>query len=378
MNPSVTPETFIVTTDWRGNFDETQPYLNRAPTAGSVFAEEMSVAPLGVNQGDEDIPILRINLENRESHPVVINEVYTTMLGTATEDEIDAVRLWVGPRESDWLYTDTFEQLTTGNSWYIDKVRLQLEKDLIIEPYTAVSTFITIDISETAKTLVWFDIWVLAGDGLITSSKVVKGDVHDSQKLVRIWNVTGGRFTNTVGINEVYPHPKQTGGNYQSKEWIELINPTSSAINLEDWTLQKLVGFVFTELYEFSSTYIIGGNYGYFVVNLTGNNLQNGTQIILFDNQSTPVMKSSVTVGSPDFAESYARYRMAGSDEPTGSATGGVWYDEDTPTPMAKNDPIPEFKDIIFPLIGTMLAYTIVRKRGNAKVKRRKGLPTST
>ncbi|MCK5254110.1 MAG: hypothetical protein KAQ96_14215, partial [Thermoplasmata archaeon] len=112
MNPTVTPETYFVTTDWRGNYDDTQPYANRGPTAGSVFAEERSVAPPTVRRGDENVPILRIDLENREHAPAMITDVYALLVGTATESDIDAIRLWTGDRVINTFDTERFEEVS--------------------------------------------------------------------------------------------------------------------------------------------------------------------------------------------------------------------------------------------------------------------------
>jgi hypothetical protein len=76
-----------------------------------------------------------------------------------------------------------------------------------------------------------------------------------------------------------------------------------------------------------------------------------------------------VTLGTPDFKESYARYRKQGSDEPTGTRTGGAWYEEDTPSPRARNDEIPEFSDIVYPVLATLITVAVVRRRHTAKAR---------
>jgi len=90
--PSVTPETFIITTDWRGNYDDTGiPYAHRGPTATRIFADEESVAPLFVMRGWENVPVLRINLENRQvklnSAPVDLTPIEFKLLSTFIRNE---------------------------------------------------------------------------------------------------------------------------------------------------------------------------------------------------------------------------------------------------------------------------------------------------
>jgi hypothetical protein len=385
MNPTQTPETYFVTTDWRGNYDDTQPYANRGPTSSRVFAQETSVAPFDVMRGWSDVPMLRIDLENREEAPVEITGVYAQLLGSATESEFDAIRLWTGDRVINHFDPERFSEISSGNAWFDDQVRIELRDTIIVEPFDTLSMFLTVDIAPTATTLLWFDLMVLVEKGIITSSEVVATQIHDIYNMVRIWNTTGGRYTNTVGINEVYPRPDSTGsGNDETKEWIELINPTSSNVDLDGWSLRKLVGFTYQAIYTFSGTTTITSSYGKLVVYLgddtVGDNWINvSDKIALFNDDSTPVDVSRVALdGSIAVGESYAAYRKVGSSEPTGT-TGynSIWYDEDTPTPNANNDEIPEFSDIIFPLMGTVMVYAVVRRRSTGKSRGDQTVPSA-
>lgn len=55
-----------------------------------------------------------------------------------------------------------------------------------------------------------------------------------------------------------------------------------------------------------------------------------------------------------------------------------MWYVEDTPTHDAANDEIPEFQDILAPLIGTMVAFTVVRRRFHANGRKGQATPIAT
>ena len=116
------------------------------------------------------------------------------------------------------------------------------------------------------------------------------------------------------------------------------------------------------KFYTFPTGTKIQGNNNYTVVYLgTNNYINNSTALYLYDDSFAKV--SSVSVGSVPWAYSYARWRMADSDEPYGDPNGGLWYNEDTPTPGSRNDPIPEFKDIAYHIVGTLFVYAIVRRR---------------
>ncbi|NIP35751.1 MAG: hypothetical protein GWN18_12350, partial [Thermoplasmata archaeon] len=157
INPTVTPETYFVTTDWRGNYDDTQPYANRGPTASKVFAEEMSVAPDTVKRGEDDVPILRIDLENREEAPAEVTDVRALLIGSATDEDIDAVRLWTGDRVFNHFDPLRFVQVSTGNTWEGRDLLIELDGPVVVPAFDTLSLFVTVDISPTATTLQWFD-----------------------------------------------------------------------------------------------------------------------------------------------------------------------------------------------------------------------------
>jgi hypothetical protein len=314
---------------------------------------------------------------------VEITEVYAQLIGTATQDDLGSIRLWTGDRVFNRFDPERFEDMSSGNVWYEEQVRIQLRDTLVVRPFDTLSMFVTVDVSPTATTLTWFDIMVLVDKGIISSSEVVATEIHDVYNLVRIWNTTGGRYTDTVGLNEIYPRPDSSGsGNDETKEWVELINPTSSDVDLDGWSIRKLKGFNFVPIYEFTSSTVISKNYGFVQVYLgddsVGDNWINvSDRVGLFNNASTPVLVSLITLsGSISVGESYSAYRKVGSSEPTGT-TGfnSVWYIEDTPTPKANNDEIPEFTDIAFPLIGTLAVYALIRRRSTGRPRHGQAAP---
>jgi len=360
MSPAVRPSVYYVTSDWRGNYDETPVYSNRGPTAARLYADERSVAPFSVGRGDEDVPILRLDLENREDEPAEVGTIYANVVGTATAKDIGAVRAWVASRTDEGFDPGTAREVTNGNAWDGNEVALGMSMPLTVGPRSALSVFLTVDILRTATTLQWFDLWVLNVGGLITNSEVIMGEVHSSYKLVRIWNESGGRgIVTTLAINEVYPHP--SGGAGDTKEWIELINPTGSEITLTGYYL-----YLFRSpskqwtLLNFTSSDKIAGSKSVKIWEMDDNGeLEDSCTIYLYDNNDNAV--DTFIVPSVSNAYSRARFRDA-SDNPLETL-----YTDSSPTNGTKNDLIPEFRDIVYPLMGTLVIYAVVRRRSYPK-----------
>jgi hypothetical protein len=222
-------------------------------------------------------------------------------------------------------------------------------------PMSAVSLFLTVDISETATTLLWFDLWVLNVYGLLTPSSLVFGDIHDEYQLVRIWNVSGGRADiTTLAINEVYPWPNGIGGD--TDEWVELINPTAGNINLNGYYLyyyknKNKQGTIYT----FGASDSINGDNTIQAYTTGTDEIPRGAYVRLYDGSDTLI--DEVYVNGVLKGRSLARYRDAELDPQD------VWYTDLTPSQGSDNDLIPEFKDIVYPVVGTLVAFAIIRRR---------------
>jgi hypothetical protein len=50
----------------------------------------------------------------------------------------------------------------------------------------------------------------------------------------------------------------------------------------------------------------------------------------------------------------------------------GNWFDASLPTKEAKNPTIPEFSDIMFPLIGIIAVFVVLRNTGGGRVRRKR------
>jgi hypothetical protein len=227
-------------------------------------------------------------------------------------------------------------------------------------PMSAVSLFLTVDISETATTLLWFDLWVLNVYGLLTPSSLVFGDIHDEYQLIRIWNVSGGRAdVTTLVINEVYPTPTGKGGD--NNEWFEIINPTAGNINLNGYYLTVTHGSATTTIYTFGVGDSIDGDNTILARDLGTDDIKNNDVVSFYD--STGTLLDSVTISSALKGRSHARYRDVDLDPQD------VWYVDQTPTEGTDNDLIPEFKDIVYPIVSTLIIFSIVRRRSKPKHK---------
>ena len=363
MNPSVTPETYIVTTDWMGNYDETQPYLNRAPTASTIYAQEESVAPNTVLRGQTNVPVLRIEVENRESRSAYIESMYASLVGTTLPENLDAIHIWVGGPEEEFNST-TFRELDLTSAWLSNEVKMTFNEQLRVSPKSLSTLFLCVDISDQATTLNWFDLQVLPIYGIISSSEVVIEAMHDSYKLIRIWNTDGGRFTNTVALNEIYFMNDSSKTNWWEKnQWIELINPTTSNVSLNGWKIYLGRDLIHT----FGSTWIVKDN-GKLVVNITNVNITAEKKLYLADSSDTDVSTINLPT-TVDIGESYSRWRKNNSQEPYGTPIDGAyaWYIENVTTPNGSNDMIPEFSDIAYPLVATLVTFAVVRRRSHPR-----------
>ena len=49
---------------------------------------------------------------------------------------------------------------------------------------------------------------------------------------------------------------------------------------------------------------------------------------------------------------------------------------EDTKTPNGPNDEIPEFSDIVYPLMGTLVVYAVIRRRSTGRSRGEEKSPT--
>jgi hypothetical protein len=353
IDPSGEFKTFFITTDWSGNRDEAES-TGRAVEGSRIYASETSVAPESVRRGETNVPILRIDLENREALPVEVIEVYAALLGTIPPEDLVAVRLWQADRGVEGFMEADSVEVSAGSSWEGLDVLVGLHRPLVVGPYGAVSLFLTVDISASATTLNWFDLWVLNVEGLVTWSEIILEDVHDSNKLVRVWNSTGGRHDVTnLAINEFYPNPASGG-----QEWVELINPTTGNINLDDYEIRvKPKGQkIETTIHTFGSSDNIAKDNGIAVWNTGTNEIPAAGTIYLYDALGGQV--DAIRYNTIPSQNSMARFRDAQGDPQDNLHL----YTTDSPTKGTQNE-IPEFTDIVFPAVGTLVLFTIVRRR---------------
>jgi hypothetical protein len=216
------------------------------------------------------------------------------------------------------------------------------------------------DVSRTAATVDWFDLWVLNVRGLETWADVVYSQVHDSYRLVRVWNESGGRSVVThIAINEIYPNPA-SGDN----EWFELINPTGNDISLSGWHITATpLGGGNDTIRNFTASDKVEGNRTVKAWNADGpGSIPDKGQVYLYDTNwvARDWLRYLTSVGAQN---PLARYRDE-SDNPLTDL-----YNTLSPTKGTKNALIPEYDSVMAPLLATVVMLAIARRARTGKAR---------
>jgi len=101
----------------------------------------------------------------------------------------------------------------------------------------------------------------------------------------------GAQAATSVVINEISPAP--------NPEWIELANPTSTAVSLAGWDLVRVSGNKIVVLYTFTTQVLgaWGSGTEYLAVALPNNSLPNGNIRVRLRQSGTPVDETAYSVG---------------------------------------------------------------------------------
>jgi hypothetical protein len=158
-------------------------------------------------------------------------------------------------------------------------------------------------------------------------------------------------------LNEIYPDKK-------INEWIELYNPTSSAIDLSGWSITSNKGTYTFPGTPGSGTVIIGAGQ-FLVIDNTdfGDDFFKNTDdsVILRDPSSTIIDQTSYKGVSN--GQSWARYQTPGGSDGYDTDSETDWYKETTPTQGGSNTTmIPEYQNIFLPLFFILILVMCVKR----------------
>jgi len=120
---------------------------------------------------------------------------------------------------------------------------------------------------------------------------------------------------NNVVINEISPSP--------NPEWVELANPTASAINLNGWTLQRKQGNNWNTIYTYTQTIgAWGSGSEYLAVDFSPNTLPNGqTTIRLVAANGTEIDRT--TYSAVGQGRSWSRFKHPTTGKPVDTDVDG-------------------------------------------------------
>jgi hypothetical protein len=274
--------------------------------------------------------------------------------GTAKETDITAVRLTLDAN-GDGVFARTDPEIASAVTFTDGKAVFAGTPLLKVTPGVRTIVFVSIDVSPSATLYTTFGVRA----SLINSSADSVNFVNTRPTSDIVFAKTGGRWSTItyIAINEIH---------YDSNkkiDWVEIINPTSSSINLDGWVLEYYSSPSWTDFYTFPDVSISSGN-GLKVATIGTPSVSSGTNIRLTDGTYVKDTVTGPSVSTGGY--SYARYRDS-NDNPT-----DTWYEDSSPTSGTKNLLIPEFSDIAYPLVGLMAIFMIVRT-SNYRKKRKNG-----
>ncbi|MEM4728545.1 MAG: hypothetical protein QXH42_02125 [Thermoplasmata archaeon] len=344
----VAHRTIIIAEDWTCNADRSDAPLVGAGRSGgepTLIVNEVDIAKHVIRIGSSNNPLFRIELEALNGE-VEVSGIELQRDGTAPDEDISLVRL-VQDADGDWEMTAADRELA-GTIFINGTANFMLAPPVVVRPGEIVVLIVAIDVREGAGEYGRFGAEIKR----VESSGVEADTIIESETRDVVFVKTNGRWQSLTAcvINEI----KKKSSGYEV-EWIEILNKSGNKIS--DWKISESLGS-----WSISITlengeckyYAIGEDLVYWKKDSTYNT------IYLYDNNNN--LKDSKTLSElTEGAYSMARYRDA-DENPTDE-----WYDENEPTPGNKNDLIPEFQDIIYPLAGLIAVIVVIRAAGRGR-----------
>ncbi|HHA19439.1 MAG TPA: PKD domain-containing protein, partial [Methylophaga sp.] len=144
-------------------------------------------------------------------------------------------------------------------------------------------------------------IHIYSAEGTYNVTLIVS-DGKASDSTSKYVTITQQPSTGHIVINEIEQNPY---GDDAGNEWVELFNPTDSAIDVSGWKLQTTHGNIETHYIPEETTINSGG---YLVITFNKQFLDNnGDSVILFDRNSNEIDRTPVVGDSHDDSRSWQR-----------------------------------------------------------------------
>jgi hypothetical protein len=345
----------IIAEDWTGNADRadfTVGATGRSAPGTTLQAMEADASRHAVQVGSSRNPMFQLQLD-ASGGVVDVQGIELRRDGTAKDTDITAVRLTLDA-DNDGVFAKTDPEISAAVTFADGKAVFAGAPLITVRPGQRAILFVSIDVSPGATLYSTFGVRASridsGADSLDFTNSKATSDI--------VFAKTGGRYTSytdKILINEI---SYDSNGHLQ---YIELINSYNSKQTISGWKLQyESSSNVYTDLYTFASGTELQkfDNNGYLLStgDLTGDQIHSGVKIRLTDGST--VMDGPVTP-SASSGTSYARARDA-SNYPT-----DVWGSSVTSTIGSANALVPEFQDIIIPLMGVISLFCIVRIKRN-------------
>jgi hypothetical protein len=345
--------------DWTENADRLdQPIVGngRGRDTTVLTAGEVDISHHAVMVGTVNNPMFRMEMA-ADGGPISVTGIEIQRDGTAPDSDITGVHLTMAAGAS--AMPSRTDRVVAGAVGFVNgTARFSGEPLFNVTPGETAVLFVSIDVSPTAELDSTFGAGVFS---IKSSAKAVEIHIAKATKDV-IFSRTGGRGTNQVVLNEV----AKASGNV---DWIEIWNPTASQIT--DWTVSAYGWYWGGDppgqiwgTWTYTITSLDAGKYVAISPSYT---IPWGNTITLKDSGGT--QKDTVTPNSISDGHSWARYVDTDGNpmDPPGN-----WFDASLPTKEAKNPTIPEFSDIMFPLIGIIAVFVVLRNTGGGRVRRKR------
>jgi len=353
----------IIAEDWTGNADRSDFTIGassgRSDMGTTLEVNEADASRHAVQVGSKQNPMFQLQMDSYGG-AVEVTGIELTRDGSAKDEDITGVHLTLDA-DGNGVFSRTDPEIAGEVRFTDGKATFQGagsgvpgagEPIVTVVPGARVILFVAIDVSPGATLYTTIGL----GATYVDSNADIQAFTNSQPTNDVVITKTGGRGSNQIVINEV---GKQTDGSTDYVSWIEIWNPTNSdgkgleisATNSDDklWKVKFDVA---------AGTYVI-------ITPVDPDYIPWGNTIYLKDKPGGTTIDS---VGPPSILDGYSYARYVDTD---GLPMLNSWYTDSTPTYGTKNDTIPEFQDVLLPIMGTIVLFVLFRQQKHSS-KRRK------